>query len=96
MTVAKEENKDSLRALKAAISSGQIQNLYVFYGEEVFLLRHYLQRLHDCAVEELTESFNYHRFNGENFDMQSFADEFYLNFIQNTVYINYTIIFTVL
>ena len=72
--MAKEENKDSLRALKAAISSGQIQNLYVFYGEEVFLLRHYLQRLHDCAVEELTESFNYHRFNGENFDMQSFAD----------------------
>lgn len=72
--MAKEENKDSVKELKSAISSGQPRNLYVFYGEEAFLLRHYLQRLHNAVVDELTESFNYHRFNSETFDIQSFAD----------------------
>lgn len=72
--MAKEENKNGLRELKAAISRRQPGSLYVFHGEEGFLLRHYLQRLHDAVVDELTESFNYHRFNSETFDIQSFAD----------------------
>ena len=72
--MAKEENKDAVRQLKAAISSGQFSNLYVFHGEETFLLNHYLQRLHNALLDELTESFNYHRFNSESFDLQRFAD----------------------
>lgn len=68
------ENLDNLKRLKAAISSGSPEKLYVFYGEEVFLVRHYLQRLQKVVLDELTQSFNYHRFNNETFNLQQFAD----------------------
>lgn len=68
------ENNDSLKRLKAAISSASPGNLYVFHGEEGFLLHHYLQRLHNVVVDDLTESFNFHRFTNETFDMQAFLD----------------------
>ena len=41
---------------------------------EAFLLQHYLNQLHKVILDELTESFNLHRFNQENFDLQHFAD----------------------
>lgn len=72
--MAKEVQKDSLQQLKLAIRSKQPANFYIFYGEEAFLLRHYLGQLHKVILEELTESFNYHRFNNENFDLRDFAD----------------------
>ncbi len=72
--MAKKETADTLQELKAAIKSGEPGRLYVFYGEEVFLLRHYLEQLKKAVIEELTESFNYHRFQQENFDLQAFAD----------------------
>lgn len=68
------EQKDTLQVLKAAIRSKQLDNLYIFHGEEVFLLHHYLGQLHKVILNELTESFNYHRFNQENFDLRAFAD----------------------
>lgn len=71
----KEENKGSaLTMLKAGIREKAPANLYIFYGEEMFLLHHYLQQLKKSILDELTESFNYHRFNQENFDMQALAD----------------------
>ena len=69
-----QEQKDSLQALKAAIRSKQPNHFYVFHGEEVFLLRHYLGQLHKVILDELTESFNLHRFNYENFDLRDLAD----------------------
>lgn len=69
-----QEQRDSLQVLKAAIRSKQPQNFYVFYGEEVFLLQHYLSQLRKVILDELTESFNFHRFNHENFDLRAFAD----------------------
>ncbi len=68
----REENR--LHELKNAIRGGDPARLYVFHGEEMFLLRHYLEQLKKTVVDELTESFNFHRFNGENFDIRSFAD----------------------
>ncbi len=67
-----EENR--LQELKISIREGNPARLYVFHGEEMFLLRHYLEQLKNTVVDELTESFNFHRFNSENFDMLSFAD----------------------
>lgn len=69
-----QEQKDTLQVLKAAIRSKQLDNLYIFHGEEVFLLHHYLGQLHKVILDELTESFNYHRFNQENFDLRAFAN----------------------
>lgn len=63
-----------LQELKMAIRDKNPARLYVFYGEEVFLLHHYLEQLRKKTVDELTESFNFHRLTSETFDIQTFAD----------------------
>ena len=69
-----EEKPDMLQQLKAAIRSGMPANLYIFHGEEVFLLHHYFEKLKKLLLDDLTESFNFHKLNGETFDIQTFAD----------------------
>ena len=72
--MASQEQKDMLQELKMAIRSKKPHNFYIFYGEEAFLLQHYLGQLHSVILDDLTESFNFHRFNNENFDLRDFAD----------------------
>lgn len=69
-----DNQNDGLGRLKSAIRNKAPENFYLFYGEETFLLRHYLGQLQKVVLEELTESFNFHRFNNENFDLRGFAD----------------------
>ena len=70
----KQEQPDALQTLKQAIRAKDPGSLYFFYGEEVFLLHHYLQQLRKVIVDELTESFNYHKLTSETFDIREFAD----------------------
>ena len=63
-----------LQELKTAIREKTPERLYIFYGEEVFLLHHYLDRLRKLLIDELTESFNFHKLTAETFDVRSFAD----------------------
>ena len=70
----KQTQDNGLQELKMALRDKNPGRLYFFYGEEVFLLHHYLDQLKRKTVDELTESFNYHKLNSETFDMQSFAD----------------------
>jgi DNA polymerase-3 subunit delta len=72
--MAIQEKNDSLQTLKAAIRGKTPGNFYIFHGEETFLLQHYLGQLHRVILDELTQSFNFHRFNSENFDLRDFAD----------------------
>lgn len=73
--MAKKENPNNgLQELKAAIRGKDPSNLYFFYGEETFLLHHYLGQLKKLLVDELTESFNFHKLTSETFDIASFAD----------------------
>lgn len=74
--MARKESQDNaaFQALKQAIRSRTPERLYIFHGEEVFLLHHYLDQLRKKLIDELTESFNFHRMNNENFELQSFAD----------------------
>ena len=69
-----DEKPDTLQELKAAIRSGTPANFYVFHGEEVFLLHHYFEQLKKLLLDDLTESFNFHKLNNETFDIQTFAD----------------------
>lgn len=64
----------SLQALKKDLKDQNLRNLYFFYGEESFLLHYYLEAIKKQLVDELTESFNYHRLTSENFTVQVFAD----------------------
>ena len=70
----KPDANEALQLLKAALKEKRAERLYIFHGEEVFLLNHYLQQIKKLLIEELTESFNFHRLNNENFDIQTFSD----------------------
>ena len=73
--MAKYEEKDnSLQELKQDIRQKTPRRLYFFHGEEMFLLHHYLEQLRKVLTDDLTESFNAHKLNTENFDIRSFAD----------------------
>ena len=60
--------------LKAAVRNKNIDRLYFFYGEETFLMSHYLEAIKKQLLDPLTESFNFHRFTSENFDLLAFGE----------------------
>ncbi len=70
----KPVQNNGLQQLKAALKNKTLGRLYIFHGEEVFLLNHYLGQMKKQLLDPLTESFNYHRLNNETFDMRSFMD----------------------
>ena len=73
--MAKKQNEEnSLQELKSAIRAKEPERLYIFHGEEKFLLHHYFSQLKKLLLDDLTESFNYHKYNGETFSLQSFVD----------------------
>ncbi len=65
---------NNLQLLKTAIRDKNPDRLYIFHGEEAFLLHYYLEQLRKILVDKLTESFNFHKLTSENFAMQGFAD----------------------
>lgn len=70
----KTEAPNAIQQLRAAIKAKQADRLYIFHGEETFLLHHYIGQLKKLLLDELTEAFNFHRLNSETFDVQAFAD----------------------
>lgn len=70
----RSELSGGIQQLKTAIRDKQAERLYFFYGEETFLLHHYLQQLRKLLLDDLTESFNYHKLTNETFDLQALAD----------------------
>ena len=72
--MANEAAQAQLKQLKADMKAGTPANLYMFHGEEQFLKNHYLQQLKKCVLDPVTESFNFHSFSSENFDLRDFAD----------------------
>jgi len=72
--MAKKKDDNMLPQLKADIKNRTPGRLYIFHGEEKFLLHHYLEQLRKILLDELTESFNYHKYNSETFSLQEFVD----------------------
>ncbi len=72
--MAKQTDHSAVQRLKADIKAGTPGRLYIFHGEEMFLLRHYVGQLKRQLVDDLTESFNFTRLNNENFQLQTFVD----------------------
>ena len=70
----KQTSGNQLQELKAHIKTKEPGRLYFFHGEETFLLNHYLTQLRKVLLDPLTESFNYHRWTNETFDIQGFSD----------------------
>lgn len=69
-----EQKASLLPKLKAAIKQRQLDRLYIFHGEEAFLRNHYLGQMKKILIDDLTESFNYHKLTKETFDIQGLTD----------------------
>lgn len=69
-----QNNPGAIQALKNEIKEKNIGRLYFFHGEEHFLMHHYLDQMRKILIDELTESFNFHKLTTESFDMRTFAD----------------------
>lgn len=70
----KQASVNALQELKTSLKNKDLGRLYIFHGEEVFLLHHYLGQMRKQLLDPLTESFNFHRLNNETFDIRAFAD----------------------
>ena len=70
----KQEQTNGLQILKNSLREKKADRLYFFYGEETFLLHHYLEQLKKLLLDDLTESFNFHKLTNETFDLRTFAD----------------------
>lgn len=67
----KSDNNESLQRLKSALRAKQLGQLYLFHGPEGFLKEHYLQQARKLLIDGPAETFNFHRFNGENLSMDA-------------------------
>ena len=59
----KQPAGSGITELKMALKQKSLGRLYFFYGEETFLLHHYLEQMKKIVLDPLTESFNFHRLN---------------------------------
>ena len=74
MAYQKNERPSGLQELKQAMKENRLGRLYFFHGEEAFLRNHYLTQIKKRLIDELTESFNFHKLTKETFDLMAFAD----------------------
>ena len=70
----KQSTGTEIQELKLRIRNKAPGRLYFFHGEETFLLNHYLIQMKKLLLDPLTESFNFHRWTNETFDIQGFGD----------------------
>lgn len=55
--------------LKAQLKAKQYSPAYLIYGEESYLKEHYISQLKKQLVDPAFESFNFHRFEGNNIEL---------------------------
>ena len=64
----KAKNKYGYKELSGSLASGEIGCLYIFHGDERYLLQHSLAALRRSLCPDGLGSFNYRRFEGRGFD----------------------------
>lgn len=64
MAARKKRDPSALNKLKRDLKEGNLGQLYIFYGEEVYLRDYYLGEIKKQLIPEM-EAFNYHRFEGK-------------------------------
>jgi DNA polymerase-3 subunit delta len=72
--VAKQKKVSGINPLKEDLKTGHIGRLYIFHGEEKYLLEHYLGLLKSRLVSPETEQFNYIVFDGREMSLEELAD----------------------
>lgn len=60
--------------LKKDLKEKRLGSFYIISGEEDYLRRYYLAEMKKQLLDELTESFNFHRLTNETFSLQALSD----------------------
>lgn len=60
--------------LKKDLKEKRLGSFYILSGQEDYLRRYYLAEMKKQLLDELTESFNFHRLNNETFSLEALAD----------------------
>ncbi len=69
-----DANNASFDRLRSDLKAGNLANVYIFYGEEVYLRERYLEDIKKALVPDGFEEFNYHRLDGKNLTVQALAE----------------------
>ena len=67
------ENK-GFTQLKADLKAEQLQNVYIFHGEETYLRSRYLQQVRQLLIPAGFEEFNDHHLNGKGLSVQALTE----------------------
>ena len=67
------ENK-GFAQLKSDLKAGQLQNIYIFHGEETYLRTRYLQQVRQLLIPAGFEEFNDHHLNGKGLTVQTLSE----------------------
>ena len=74
MAKKKEETYPGYEELRAALQSGGPANVYIFFGEETYLMQQAVEQLRVLLVPAGFEEFNYHRLTGKGLTVQELTE----------------------
>ena len=74
MAKKKEETDPGYEELRAALQSGGPANVYIFFGEETYLMQQAVEQLCALLVPAGFEEFNYHRLTGKGLTVQELTE----------------------
>ncbi len=74
MAKKKEETYPGYEELHAALQSGGPANVYIFFGEETYLMQQAVEQLRTLLVPAGFEEFNYHRLTGKGLTVQELTE----------------------
>lgn len=71
-----EKTRENLeyKQLKADLAQGMLKNLYIFHGEERYLLEYYLGQMRKTLLVPGMEEFNHKRFDGKKLSLNDLAE----------------------
>jgi len=83
----KSKPNDEYKAFLASLKTGEIGRLYIFHGEERYLLRHSLLKLRELLCPDGINGFNYNRYEGKALTVDKLDDaiDTLPNFAQRTL-----------
>ena len=74
MAREKKEKAAGYEELHAAVKSGEVENVYIFFGEETYLMQQAVNELQSLLVPAGFEEFNYHRLTGKGVTVQELTE----------------------
>lgn len=74
MAKKREETYPGYEELRAALQSGGPANVYIFFGEETYLMQQAVEQLRALLVPAGFEEFNYHRLTGKGLTVQELTE----------------------